>query len=205
MWVQTWHPGHPLYQALGRHDYRGSSPPASCASARAPGCRRTRTSPCCAPKRRLSTPRAPSSRPPRRRRRRCAESADVMVYAPVPLDVARVADVERMQMLVESASRVALQAMLHAWLPQLDALHVDARRREDARPALGHRCRSADDLTGKWAPAQRWARRPATSASSSVARTSCSTASARSAGGASVSISARSASTSSSVSVPTWR
>ena len=21
MWVQTWHPQHPLYQALGRHDY----------------------------------------------------------------------------------------------------------------------------------------------------------------------------------------
>ena len=47
-----------------------------------------------------------------------------MVYAPVPLDVARVADVERMQMLVESASRARLQAMLHAWLPLLDALHA---------------------------------------------------------------------------------
>ncbi len=46
-----------------------------------------------------------------------------MVYAPVPLEVARVADVERMQMLVESASRARLQAMLHAWLPLLDALH----------------------------------------------------------------------------------
>ena len=32
-----------------------------------------------------------------------------MVYPPVPLGVARVADVERMQMLVESASRAALQ------------------------------------------------------------------------------------------------
>ena len=46
-----------------------------------------------------------------------------MIYAPVPLDIARVADVERMQMLVESASRQRLQAMLRAWLPQLDALH----------------------------------------------------------------------------------
>ena len=47
-----------------------------------------------------------------------------MIYAPVPLDVARVADVERMQMLVESASRRRLQAMLRAWLPQLDALRA---------------------------------------------------------------------------------
>jgi primosomal protein N' (replication factor Y) len=46
-----------------------------------------------------------------------------MVYAPVPLDIARVADVERMQMLVESTSRQQLQAMLHAWGPRLDALH----------------------------------------------------------------------------------
>ena len=46
-----------------------------------------------------------------------------MVYPPVPLDVARVADIERMQMLVESASRQSLQAFLRAWLPLLDALH----------------------------------------------------------------------------------
>ena len=48
----------------------------------------------------------------------------------MPLAVARVADVERMQMLVESASRPALQAMLAAWLPALDALR-NARSGED--------------------------------------------------------------------------
>ena len=32
------------------------------------------------------------------------------------------ADVERMQMLLESSSRSALQAMLAGWLPQLDGL-----------------------------------------------------------------------------------
>jgi primosomal protein N' (replication factor Y) len=36
--------------------------------------------------------------------------------------VARVADVERMQMLVESASRTALQRFLAQWLPALHAL-----------------------------------------------------------------------------------
>ena len=61
-----------------------------------------------------------------------ADSAEVMIYAPVPLDVARVADVERMQMLVESASRQKLQAMLRAWLPQLDALHLARGDANDA-------------------------------------------------------------------------
>jgi primosomal protein N' (replication factor Y) len=50
-----------------------------------------------------------------------------MVYAPVPLVVARVADVERMQMLVESASRRSLQAMLAAWLPLLYALRSERK------------------------------------------------------------------------------
>jgi primosomal protein N' (replication factor Y) len=38
--------------------------------------------------------------------------------------MARVADVDRMQMLVESASRGALQRMLAAWLPELHALRA---------------------------------------------------------------------------------
>jgi primosomal protein N' (replication factor Y) len=40
----------------------------------------------------------------------------------VPPSVARVADVERLQMLVESPSRTALQRMLAAWLPGLHDL-----------------------------------------------------------------------------------
>jgi len=35
--------------------------------------------------------------------------------------VARVANIERMQMLIESASRSRLQRFLAAWLPQLHA------------------------------------------------------------------------------------
>jgi len=42
----------------------------------------------------------------------------------VPPPVSRVADVERLQMLVESRSRVALQRLLAAWLPQLHALRA---------------------------------------------------------------------------------
>jgi primosomal protein N' (replication factor Y) len=46
----------------------------------------------------------------------------VMVYPPVPTSVARVANVERMQMLVESTSRLALQRFLALWLPHLHTL-----------------------------------------------------------------------------------
>jgi primosomal protein N' (replication factor Y) len=38
--------------------------------------------------------------------------------------MARVADVDRMQMLVESPSRAALQRLLAHWLPQLHVLRA---------------------------------------------------------------------------------
>ena len=50
------------------------------------------------------------------------EADAVTLYAPVPPSVARVADVDRMQMLVESASRAALQRFLAGWVPQLHGL-----------------------------------------------------------------------------------
>jgi len=46
----------------------------------------------------------------------------VTVYAPVPMGVQRVANVERAQLLVESASRPALQAFLAAWQPLLQSV-----------------------------------------------------------------------------------
>jgi primosomal protein N' (replication factor Y) len=51
----------------------------------------------------------------------------VTVYPPVPTSVARVADVERMQMLVESPSRLALQRFLALWLPTLHTLRREAK------------------------------------------------------------------------------
>ena len=42
----------------------------------------------------------------------------------MPPHVARVADVERMQMLLESPARAALQRLLAAWLPGLHALRA---------------------------------------------------------------------------------
>jgi len=123
MWLQTWHPTHPLYQALARHDY----------AAFAASQLQERRSAGLPPFSHLAVLRADAKTVAVARAfldaaataaRTLAESAEVMIYAPVPLDIARVADVERMQMLVESASRQRLQAMLRAWLPHLDALHL---------------------------------------------------------------------------------
>lgn len=52
-------------------------------------------------------------------------AAAVLVYPPVPTTVARVANVERMQMLVESASRATLQKFLALWLPALHGVRKD--------------------------------------------------------------------------------
>ncbi len=57
----------------------------------------------------------------------------VLVYPPVPHAVARVADVERMQMLVEAGQRGRLQALLRAWVPALIALK---RERPEFRAVL---------------------------------------------------------------------
>ena len=121
MWVQTWHPQHPLYEALARHDFAAfaASQLAERRSAGLPpfshlAVLRAEAKTASAARGFLAEAAAQAAP--------LAEAHGTTVYAPVPLAVARVADVERMQMLVESASRPALQAMLAAWLPALDAL-----------------------------------------------------------------------------------
>jgi primosomal protein N' (replication factor Y) len=122
LWVQTWHPTHPLYQALARHDY----------AAFAATQLRERASAGLPPWSHLAMLRAEA---------RSAEAAQaflqtaaacaaglpgseaVTLYPPVPLVVSRVANVERMQMLLESTSRPALQALLARWLPAHHARH----------------------------------------------------------------------------------
>ncbi|RYF43248.1 MAG: primosomal protein N' [Comamonadaceae bacterium] len=120
MWVQTWYPTHPLFSALRKHDY-----PAFAA--------------------RQLAEREQATMPPFgfqalvRAEARTQEAAQaflaaaaeaglaldsapqVTVYPPVPMAVQRVANVERAQMLVESASRPALQHFLGAWQPVLQA------------------------------------------------------------------------------------
>ena len=120
MWVQTWHPTHPLYAALRAHDY------AAFAQAQLAE--------------RLSAGLPPfSSLALLRAEARTAEAAagfladaaelagqlgSVTVYGAVPPHVSRVAGVERLQMLLESPSRSTLQRTLAAWMPQLQSLRA---------------------------------------------------------------------------------
>ena len=131
MWIQTWHPLHPLYAALRKHDF----------AAFAADQLRERESAGLPPYSHLAVLRAEAKTSAAagsflaaaaERAQTLPESQSVMVYAPVPLVVARVADVERMQMLVESTSRRSLQAMLSAWLPLLYALRSE-RKAPDQR------------------------------------------------------------------------
>ena len=121
MWVQTWHPNHALYQALRRHDY-GSFAAAQLEE------RRTASLP---PFSYLALLRAEARDVPAAQAflAAAAELATVLdaaqkvqIFAPVPLVVARVANVERQQMLMESASRLVLQRLLLSMLPQLNEL-----------------------------------------------------------------------------------
>jgi len=129
MWVQTWHPAHPLYAALAQNDFAAFAatqlkeraiaglPPYSHLAVL-----RTEAKTAQAARAFLSAAAECAAG--------LAQAGEVMVYAPVPLGIARVADVERMQMLVESASRQALQAMLRAWMPLLHALRVERKAPE---------------------------------------------------------------------------
>jgi primosomal protein N' (replication factor Y) len=120
MWVQTWHPGHPLFDALRRHDYpafaarqleereqAGMPPFGFQALLRAEA--RTQE----AAQSFLQAARAAAQE--------IEGSERVVLYSPVPLAIQRVANVERGQMLVESASRGALQRFLAGWHPLLHA------------------------------------------------------------------------------------
>ncbi|MFG6446733.1 primosomal protein N' [Roseateles sp. BYS180W] len=123
MWVQTWYPAHAVYQALRQHDFAafaqaqltereaaGLPPYAHLALLRAEG-------------RDVAAVRAFLLAAQAQADALAQQfGAEVLVYPPVPLPVARVANVERLQMLMEAPQRGALQRLLRAWLPQLQAL-----------------------------------------------------------------------------------
>ena len=124
MWLQTWHPQHPLYAALKRHDYE----------AFAAGQLEERRSAGLPPFSHLALLRAEGRTPQEARAFVEAAAtlagglegaAAVTLYPAVPPPVARVADVERMQMLLESSSRAALQRLLAGWTPLLHTLRSE--------------------------------------------------------------------------------
>lgn len=123
MWVQTWNPEHPLFAALKKHDFpafaaqqlderrQAAMPPfAYQALLRA----EARTQEVAQAFLQAAADAAPQ----------LDASGQVVVYAPVPMTVQRVANVERAQLLLESASRPALQALLGAWQPVLQGLRM---------------------------------------------------------------------------------
>ncbi|MDE2453336.1 MAG: primosomal protein N', partial [Burkholderiales bacterium] len=123
MWIQTGHPRHALFAALAAGDFAAfaASQLAERRSAGLP------------PFSHLALLRA-DAKSAAVASAFLAEAAElageepaITVYAPVPPAVAKVADVERMQMLVESVSRPALQRFLGAWLPQLHGLRARHR------------------------------------------------------------------------------
>ena len=129
MWVQTWHPRHALYAALRSHDF----------AAFAASQLKEREMAGLPPYSHLALLRADARSAKAARDFLQAASdaavdlcaaAGVSISPPVPPGIAKIANVERMQMLVESPSRVALQRMLAAWLPMLHALR-NARRGDE--------------------------------------------------------------------------
>ncbi|HEX7385149.1 MAG TPA: helicase-related protein, partial [Burkholderiaceae bacterium] len=120
MWVQTWHPTHPLYAALRAHDFAAFAA-SQLAEREAAGL---------PPYSHLALLRAEARTQEAARDflQAASDAADapaaIALYAPVPVAVQRVADVERAQLLVESVSRPALQRFLAGWLPALHALRA---------------------------------------------------------------------------------
>ena len=119
MWVQTFHPTHPLFGALKRHDY-----PAFAAQQLA-----EREAACMSPFGFSALVRAEAkaqdiaqgflNAAAKAMQLTPSASAQVMVYPAVPMTIQRVANIERAQMLVESNSRITLQRFLSSWQPVL--------------------------------------------------------------------------------------
>ena len=127
MWVQTFHPQHPLFEALKQHDYpafaaqqlgerqQAQLPPFSFqALVRAEAREQT------AAQTFLNAMREAGAG--------LAEKLQIDIYPAVPMAMQRVANVERAQMLIECQSRKALQQFLSIWHPQVHALRAEHRQ-----------------------------------------------------------------------------
>ncbi len=128
MWLQTFQPTHPLYEALKKHDYpafaasqlkerqQAAMPPFSFqALVRA----EARSQEAAQGFLNLASHAAASHSVT------APLLAQLMLFPAVPMSMARVADIERAQMLVESPSRVALQRFLNAWQGVLHSTRAD--------------------------------------------------------------------------------
>ena len=122
--IQTAFPDHPLFRYLQRHDY--------------PGYARVLL----AERKQLDLPpftrqvllraEAPTMDAAlaflQRAGALAPEQADVSVFSATPAPMARVANLERAQLLIQSAQRQALQAFVRDWRPQLDTIRPRVAR-----------------------------------------------------------------------------
>ena len=127
MWVQTFHPQHPLFEALKQHDYpafaaqqlgerqQAQLPPFSFQALV-----RAEARDQAAAQAFLNAMREAGAG--------LAETLQIDIYPAVPMAMQRVANVERAQMLIECQSRKALQQFLSIWHPQVHALRAEHRQ-----------------------------------------------------------------------------
>lgn len=118
LWVQTWTPQHPLFAALRKHDFPAFA-------AQQLGERESAGMPPFGHQALLRAD-ARTQQAAQAYLNAAAQAADglphrdeITLYPAVPLTIQRVANVERAQLLVEAASRAALQRFLNAWQPVL--------------------------------------------------------------------------------------
>ena len=128
MWVQTFHPSHPLFEALKKHDYpafaeqqlkerlEAGLPPSSYQALIRSDARMQSVAQAF-----LNHANAQLQSAPDISANDAAALAEVSVYPAVPMSIQRVANVERAQMLIESPSRKALHRVLELLLEQLHA------------------------------------------------------------------------------------
>ena len=135
MWVQTFHPAHPLFETLKLHDY------AAFAEQQLEERRQAGLPPFTFQA--LVRAEARSQEAAQAFLNQAAEAGQlwlgelelpVTLYPAVPMSMQRVANVERAQMLIESSSRPALQHFLSAW--QNDLQHVRASHKAVLRWAI---------------------------------------------------------------------
>ena len=127
MWVQTFHPQHPLFKALKQHDYpafaaqqlgerqQAQLPPFSFQALVRAEARSQATAQAF-----LNAMRDAGAG--------LSESLHIDIYPAVPMAMQRVANVERAQMLIECKSRKALQQFLSRWHSQVHALRAEHRQ-----------------------------------------------------------------------------
>jgi len=126
MWIQTWSPAHPLFAALKQHDFAAfaASQLAEREMAGLPPFAHLALLRCEARTAQVAEEflQAARTQALAMLADHPAVAAELMLYPPVPPHIAKVAGLERRQMLVEAGSRPVLQRLLSQWMPELHAL-----------------------------------------------------------------------------------